>query len=328
MTIVVGLDVGYGNTKIVFGSDGGVSQVVFPSVVAKCVHSSGIAVPGTAGGRKEIVELGSMSYYVGKTAMKHCRNTLTSRHEDWITTSAYQVLIKRAIELSGISNPSAEALVVTGLPVAYFDESMAAVRKTVEIVFREYFAAVEVRGIPQPMGAFIDMLLQYDGTVRDENMIRDHVGIVDIGFQTTDFIAVNRGLFIHEEADSMELGVSSIMENIAKDVYRTTRHRPTTFEVVEALKEKSIMAFGRPISIAPFLEEHSMSFLQMVESRVKSIWGTAGDKSSIILAGGGAALLRPLLTFYPQIRIAADPQFSVAAGYYKAGVRAVTDERA
>lgn len=78
----------------------------------------------------------------------------------------------------------------------------------------------EVKVIPQPMGIFFHHYLDESLNPTDLRWKRQRVGIVDIGYGTTDIAVVDGGQYIGEYSRSSNLAMSRLTRLVSNAVYR------------------------------------------------------------------------------------------------------------
>ena len=117
------------------------------------------------------------------------------------------------------------AAVVTGLPVSHYTQErvkqiqdLLGQAHNVQTLSGETSVKVErVKVIPQPFGSYFDLLLNDEGKLKDPEKIRERVGIIDIGFQTTD-LALATPQFVEASSGSLEVGVRSVADQLSRDL--------------------------------------------------------------------------------------------------------------
>src|SRR5208283_3076459 len=148
----MGIDVGYGYTKIVTAH----GSIIFPSRVGPAKELS-FSLKEGADAIGETVEYAGERYFVGDKA-RHCDVTYTLRTRGWVVSKMYGAFLTSAIARA-INGRKAESdpdavIVVTGLPVDYMRDKTKAeesVRKTCDGIGL-HVAGINV--IPQPFGSF------------------------------------------------------------------------------------------------------------------------------------------------------------------------------
>ena len=107
----------------------------------------------------------------------------------------------------------------------------------------------KIKVIPQPFGAFFDLILNDEGKLKDPDKIRERVGIIDIGFQTTD-LALATPQFIESSSGSLDVGVRSVADQLSRDVGRKYSITLDTTEAEEALRHNSLRIFGESVDLS------------------------------------------------------------------------------
>jgi superfamily II DNA or RNA helicase len=111
------------------------------------------------------------------------------RDRDWIRSQPYRVLWQAVV--TELALPSTQPIVVTGLPVWYYGTDRIVLEELVHQVFHAYnLRPRAVIVVPQPFGSFFDRILDRHGRLSSERDPDVHLGIIDIGHFTTDFVEV------------------------------------------------------------------------------------------------------------------------------------------
>ncbi len=179
----VGIDLGYSAVKLV--SDR--RRKTFASVVG--TPDLGRFSLGEQDGH--IVLNAPEHVLVGEGAMTQSR--FVNRREDraWIESAEYYHLFLAALtELTTAT--VADLLVVTGLPVAFYNDKAALRERLVGVhkVTRvgrhaQTFKVGECRVIPQPFGTLLAAALDDRGHIADQDLATGSVGVIDVGGKTT-----------------------------------------------------------------------------------------------------------------------------------------------
>ncbi len=299
--IPVGLDIGYGYTKIVTNA----GRWIFPTIVGRAEEI--VFQSETLGGVSEVqvVEHDGQRYFVGEAAERFSLITLDRRDREWVTSAQYQILARSSWMRAGLLDRPCS--VVTGLPVEYYAD-----RGSIIDLFTgrrlDHIEAASVKVIPQPFGTLFDLILKDDGSVEDEALALKTVGVIDVGYQTTDCILVDRLDYI-ESASGTSLGISAASETVGREIQRrTTRSFLRRTEIEEAT--------SNPIGslAAPIVE----TLATHIEHFAKTLWARRGEPDIVVLTGGGVLLVGPhLKEKFAKVRIADEPQLANARGYWK-----------
>lgn len=227
---VLGVDVGYSNLKLAFGETSGKTPKVrvFPAGAAPVDNVSQMVVGGAErpGGFEVQVSGDSYIAAIEQSSIEGWERVLSS---DYPFSDDYLALYYAALLATGRTEID---MVVTGLPVdqAMDDDTRAslqdrlsgthAVAPGVEIKVKK------VKVIPQPLGAYIDFIQ----TVEDPEIVkRSRVLVIDPGFFSVDYCAIDKGAFDRGTAGSSQEAMSVMLEEAEKQI---------------------VEDFGRPIDLA------------------------------------------------------------------------------
>lgn len=157
--IVVGLDVGYSNLKIAVGEAGTAPRVIVRPAGAAPLERLGERI---GVGRLQDAVVVDVDGQRWAAAIEPARfeGWQRSLHADYANTSAYRALVMASLVLA--AQPVVERL-VTGLPVEQARDARRREALRRALVGRHHTerGAVEVgdvRIVPQPVGAFVDLL--------------------------------------------------------------------------------------------------------------------------------------------------------------------------
>lgn len=168
-----------------------------------------------------------------------------------------------------------------------------------------------VEVMPQGYGAFVDIM-----TSDPEKVLNKDVLIIDIGFNTLDYLLMSReGEKI--KGDTIEkIGIVTAVEIFRSLIPETYSHiaNYSTSRLIEIF-EKGIFNYqGRELNFVPFKTKAIERYSDLILSRLKDEIGNLVEEiDSIILVGGGAYYVNlNLPVFIPE-----EPEFSNARGFYK-----------
>ena len=219
---VVGIDLGFGFCKVY--SDNG--RHIFPSIAGPCneevLRVSGVRNPAY---EHETVFLDNKKFLVGNSAARYSERVYQARDKDWIDSFTYRCLLHHALRLAGVNNSSLtpqETVIVTGLPVTHYRSCRP---KLIDLVKSMTHPDVSVKVTLQPLGSYFDHLLCDDGGIQDMELVHNRVGVIDIGFYTSDFITVESLELVKNLLETREGGMSSVYQEIARDNIQQPRHQ-------------------------------------------------------------------------------------------------------
>ena len=316
-----GVDIGYGFTKVA-----GVERIprVIPSIVGT---NEDISYRNDIGDRVKIAPLmlNGRAYLVGESAKRFSRHRYRIFDSTWAESPYYLLLFVSALMTMGIEKQAKEpAAIVTGLPVSHYTQERVkriqdflSQAHTVQTMSGENFVKVErVKVIPQPFGSYFDLVLNDEGRLKEPEKIRQRVAIIDIGFQTTD-LALATPQFVEASSGSLEVGVRSVADQIAKELARNYSMTLDTTEAEEVLRHRSVKIFGENIDLSEMIEIRTREVAEVILSYAHSLWGRGERIDRLILSGGGANIFRSYFGGYRNLHIPGDPSLSNVRGYLK-----------
>jgi plasmid segregation protein ParM len=314
-----GVDIGYGFTKVA-----GVDRIprVIPSIVGS---NEELSYRSDIGDRIKIapLTLNGHSYLVGEAAKRFSRHRYRIFDSTWTESPYYLLLLVSA--LMRIDKSAAEpAAIVTGLPVNHYTQER--VRQVQDLLGQAHNVQTpsgetpvkveRVKVIPQPFGSYFDLILNDEGKLKDPEKFRERVGIIDIGFQTTD-LALATPQFVEASSGSVEVGVRSIAEQLSRDLSRNYSITLDTTEAEEVLRLKSVRIFGENIDLREMIKIKTREVAEVILSYTHSLWGRGERLDRLILSGGGANIFRFYFSGYPILHIPSEPSLSNVRGYLK-----------
>ena len=225
--------------------------------------------------------------------------------------------------------------VITGLPVGYYMEYKD---KLAQILEGEHTLLIHdsaqgneiilnvnrVRVIPQPYGSLVDYLFRDDGTVLRADAARQKIGVVDIGFKTTDF-TVCKG-FRHSERGSRttDTGIAKAFTYISEALNDMSGVNVEIYRLYDAVREGSIKIRGAEYDLSKVKGEVFGRLATAVASDMERVWTDDWDLDLVLLAGGGGDVLfeylKPLVRGeLALLKTKEDPRMGNVSGYVKYG---------
>jgi len=327
---VAGLDVGYGNLKIVWGRDAQQFEKSIMPVGAAPIDRLAKDMngePNLSNGYQ--VQVGNAEWVAGvqPTLLQDFSRVL---HRDYSTSPEYQALFHAALLRTGLDHIS---LLVTGLPVSQHvgqPSIKAALRERLvgrHFVSRQRTVQVDaVEILPQPIGAFFDAC--YAPGQRMSEAADSYTLVFDPGFYSVDYVVMYRNRLRDTSSDSSTIATSQILSIAAREIAK--EHNRSEFnvgQIEEALRagRDTIHMYGQPVPIMPAIERAARECSERVVRDMQGKLRTAGhDIDRIVLAGGGAGLYEAALRdAFPKAQLIkpAEPVLANARGFYLAGRR-------
>jgi PRTRC genetic system protein D len=322
--MIVGIDIGYSHTKIAVNSHAG----IFPSVVGSPERAS-FSLDDI---HRIALETSEGWVQVGESVLDQSR--FISRPEDrgWISSQEYYWLYLSALSESTTSFYVDNVTIVTGLPLAYYRQDQETLRDIMagdHQVKREgrkvqSFCVTEVRVLPQPFGSLLSAALGPSGNVIDPSMLSERVGIVDIGGHTTNLLSAVKAHDIDRETGSVDMGAWDVVRSVREALGTIApRLKVDDYEIVEAIKAKSILYFGEILDLTDIVEDSLAHFRRQVLAEASHLWSDGANLAAILVSGGGAHLIGPAILdhfrAHKNVRVVESPVFANAIGYVRFG---------
>jgi plasmid segregation protein ParM len=319
----LGLDIGFASVKTVtqYGFD------AFPAVVGDW-PADGFRLGGGLDGRDAgaLVHEGR-AYLVGERALRLASRRFASLGRTWFESPAYRVLAITALRRTLVARGRTVSL-VTGLPVDDLKQHAEAVKLAlegthkVEVLPEHTPWDVTIAGvtvIPQPLGTLFAEILTPEGQLLTDGERSGRVGVLDVGFRTSDFFTLQGFDVVEAECFTRNTGAAQIMMELSRVIAREHGLELDPHAVDEAVLRGTIDVAGeaRPLRhlVASLLDRHAEAII----AHATMCWGDqAKGLRRVYLTGGGAQLLgERLLRLGPHAKLVARPGLHNAEGYFR-----------
>lgn len=324
---------GYGFVKANDGRDG----VRFPSVVGD----------GSGGGPMSLgfqkpdptsdirITVGGKTYFLGDLAIRHSRIA----HRGLSATRAEGDDL-RILFLGALSMFCRESMndfsVVTGLPPGRMhlaDDLVSRMRGdhtvTRHVGRNRQDLSIRLNNIevvPQPLGTFWAEVLDGRGQLRgDSRLLEGRVGIIDVGFRTSDFATIVEGEYAPAWSRTVPLGISTGYDALSSALATQYGLERETYTLDQAVIDGEINVSGRRVDITDLRDQILGEVATKLMVEMQSLWQLT-DYDAVLLTGGGAHVLeRYLRPEVPQSVVVNDPVTANARGYVAWGTFQTND---
>jgi plasmid segregation protein ParM len=287
---VLGMDIGYSNLKLAFGESGRPPHtVLYPAGAAPSGYISQSILSGKSSGGFR-VKVGNEDYIAGveQSSIDGWTRILSS---DYPFTDDYKALFYAALMATERDEIDK---IVTGLPVEQaIDGPYKAKLESYlcgkhEIAPGRFVNVKSVSVIPQPVGAFIDYMMQCD----DPRIVQaSRVLVIDPGFFSTDYCVIDRGNFDKSSSDSSQDAMSVLLEEAGRLITIDTG-RPFDLATLEdAVRgDRMVPVFGEMKDLNLYLDLAAGNVSENVMKSVKQKMRRSRIHGAdfVLLAGGGA----------------------------------------
>jgi plasmid segregation protein ParM len=331
----VGIDIGYGYTKAI--SDTG-QTVLFPSLVT---HGHDRQLAGIWGAAEDPLDalhvkivdgIDYGEYFVGKLAEKQTSSAFVMQ-DDKLNIEDTRVLLATGLALSTPDNKT-PITVATGLPLEQyvhqknqFADMLKGYKAVLTFVGTNTTKVIEIGDViifPQAAGAIYSVIMDDPDKYLLDN---SYVGLIDIGYKTTDFVAfsVNDSFSLEVElSGTIDIGMSRVLAMVDKLYTQKTGGSKLDMVDLIALSRKGrIFHLNGYLDITDDIAAVHAEIAKAIQNRIRSVWG---DKinlfNTIFISGGGGIDLFPLFKpFHPRVALIPDAQMANAKGFLQVAQR-------
>lgn len=321
MAQLIGIDVGYGFVKVTDGEAG----YSFPSVVGE-----GHTKPtfSTRMGQFSAIDhlkvgIGKRIYFVGKAAIRHSKFVYRDLSYNRSVGEDFEILFFSALSLFS-GGASTEFNVVTGLPVERMHMAENLVRRikgerTITL-YRDgnsrdiQLNVRDVEIVPQPLGTYWSQFSGLWGQ-EAESLPEGRIGIVDIGFRTTDLAAIEDSEYIPEKSKSLSVGLATAYSEIGLSLASQYGLEKESYALDGIVIKRKINVAGESIDITDIVNDAFEKLATNILVEINSQWRVSDFDSIIISGGGGHAISQYLLPQLSQAKLVSDPITANCRGY-------------
>ena len=319
--IYVGVDDGFRQTKIV--TSNGVS----------------LSIPSTARVGFTLTAIGKDDAGMGGYESEGRQFTVDAeidgedtRYDDYAFNEINRVLVNHALQLAGMGGK--EIRLATGLPFQSFYSPGTSEPNQALIDQKKANLAIEVKPLngqlppkiirqqvtAQGLAAVIDYFTDDQGNLRDGIDVNAPVAVLDIGGRTTDTVTVyGGGKLDHVSSGTANIGISNVydhMENELKRKFSVSKIRLATLDHVA--RHRTIRLRGVDHDVSGIVNSAVAEIGAQVIREAKRRIGDAAEMQSVILVGGGAMLMREVISKeYPHCVVPHAPELANARGMRK-----------
>jgi plasmid segregation protein ParM len=331
---ILGLDVGYGNVKTVWGNEcNETSEIIFRSVAKRTMHQTDGFGSGGEDMNRVGIDVAGFRYLVGPDASQS--GAVSTTDADYVNRPEYLALVRGSIYYMLKAKGVIENIdmMVVGLPVSNFATKKADLIKicqgshlipTPPTLKAEHGQMVSIHVskvlcVPQPMGG-LRMQAQLDARA-GANMNQKTL-IIDAGYLTFDWLFAEGMRADIERSGSLNAGVSSLLSELSRQV--SLKLGVAAIDLVEleqALKTGTLVIGGKNQEFIGYNK-----WMDAIAADVIDRFVTAANLTSrfdrILLVGGGAKYFSSALRRrFPNHAIDIDQEsvMSNARGFYLIG---------
>jgi plasmid segregation protein ParM len=178
--------------------------------------------------------------------------------------------------------------------------------------------------LPQPMGSILNLLMGNDGKIAGKDLAKQKIGVVDIGFRTTDLAILDRLRYINRGSKTIDMGIAKGFGVIANKLREKSSVNVELYRLYRAAETGTITMRGHGFSFPKIRDQVYSQLATSIADEIDRLWANDWDIEAIYLSGGGsrelADFLEPLIVgnVIP-IDPDQDSRLNNVKGYYKYG---------
>ena len=178
--------------------------------------------------------------------------------------------------------------------------------------------------LPQPIGSVFNLLMDDRGKITNMELKKQKIGVVDIGFRTTDFAILDKLQYLERGSSTLDIGISNSFKVITNKLQQQAGVNVELYRMYDAIDMGSIKIRGKEYDISNLRDQMYAQSAGTIAKNINRLWAEDWDIDTIILSGGGgkelAKYIQPLIegNVIP-IDINTDGRLNNVQGYLKFG---------
>jgi plasmid segregation protein ParM len=162
------------------------------------------------------------------------------------------------------------------------------------------------------------------GELGEKRYVHEKIGIIDIGFKTSDFTVADRMRYSERGSRTTDTGISKAFGMIAGKLREKSGVNIEVYRLYDAVDKGCIKIKGKEYDLKAPTELVFSQLAASIASEVDRLWSDDWDIDTIVLTGGGGAALakylQPLINGQVvSVDPAKDPRLYNVKGYWKYG---------
>ena len=306
----VAIDIGYGDIKV-FLKDKNDNETHFKFTNAiSFAGNSSVEYKKTS---LDVFIFNDLEYLVGEQALLN--TPFVTRHYQYLYEYA-PLLVYKALKLAGI-NSKDNIQLITGLSLKdwakaeEFGERLSSI-----FVNNEHYniSPDNIYIVPQGKGIYVDHSGYNTGTVKD------YIAIIDIGYNTFDFLVFMDGNPVPNKNYANTLGVNTLVQELQKYIIKEFNISFSEQEVKDILFNRSVRIGAKTHDLSIPINKELIKYSKVLQNEILAKNSDIIHKvESIVIAGGGAYLFKEnnIHIFDNQVYSGTPYEFANVRGYYK-----------
>jgi plasmid segregation protein ParM len=294
---VIGIDIGFGFTKATNGREALVFKSIFGE--ASDIQFREQFLDGAGAEEHLHLEVGGKGYFVGELAERQSNVRSFTLDQNQFIASFAKLMGTAAI--SRLATRNEQVRVVTGLPISYYRRHRADLTELLqgkhEVVLIDAAGARietsatvnQVRVIPQPFGSLFNLMLGDSAEVLDKRIVQSKVGIIDIGFRTSDYTIADRTRYSERGSRTTDTGIAQAFSIIAAHLREETGVNVELYRLYDAVSRGSIKVRGESVDLKAVTEDAFGKLATAIATEVERHWVDDWDIDTMVITVSPAA---------------------------------------
>lgn len=308
---VLGIDIGFGFTKATNGTD----TMVFKSIFGDASELQfwmdfGDKMPSDF----FHVTVDGKSYFIGELAEQQSQVLNFTLDQEKLITEFVKIL---SLTVAGAyQDQDAEINVpiniVSGLPIGHFKNNHDRFNEILtghhQVIYHRHNGTKVTKEVyinkilmlPQPLGSILNLLMDENGKIANGDLAQQKIGVVDIGFRTTDLSIMDKLRYIDRGSRTMDTGISKAFTMIANKLREKYGVNVQLYRLYNTVESGTINIKGQSLNLASIRDQVYEQLAGNIANDIDRLWSEDWDIETIVLTGGGsmalAKHLQPLIT--------------------------------
>jgi plasmid segregation protein ParM len=303
---VLGIDIGFGFTKATNGKD----NLIFKSIYGDATDLQFWMDLGAQSGSDFYhVTIDGKSYFIGDLAEQQSNVLNFTLDQEKLISEFVKIL---ALTSAGVFLKNESAInvpinIVSGLPIGFFKHNHLRFNEILtghhqvtyhqpngKKIVKEIYVN-KLRMLPQPLGSILNLLMDENGKIVNSELTRQKIGVVDIGFRTTDFTIMDRLRYIDRGSRTMDTGISKAFSIISNKLREKCGVGVQLYRLYKAAESGHIKMKGHGLNFSKIKDQVYSQLAANIANDIDRLWAEDWDIDTIVLTGGGSMVLADYL---------------------------------
>ena len=301
---ILGIDIGFGFTKATSDK----KDLVFKSVLGESIdiqfREETLSV-ALADEEHLQVEIDGKSYFVGELAERQSNVRFFTLDQDQFIGKFAKVLALTAA--AKMVKGFVPINLVTGLPIGSYRKHKDELAKHLvgehKVVLvdgdgkrdEKTISINKVRVIPQPFGSLFNLMLNDLGEIGDKRLIKEKIGLIDVGFRTSDYTISDQMRYSERGSRTTDSGIARAFNVISTKLREKSGVNVELYRLYQAIDEGNIKIRGKSYDLKTLTDQVFSQLATSVANEVDRLWVDDWDIDSMVITGGGGAVLAKYL---------------------------------